>query len=33
MLTSGNLTALFGTLSGPLAKALGSSGGGLMSTL
>ena len=33
MLTAGNLTALFGTLSGPLAKALGSNGGGLTSTL
>ncbi len=33
MLTAANLTALFGTLSGPLAKALSSNGGGLMSAL
>ena len=33
MLTAGDLTTIFGTVSGPLSKALGSKGGGLLSTL
>ncbi|MGD0984403.1 MAG: hypothetical protein ABSA65_11390 [Acidimicrobiales bacterium] len=33
MLTEGDLTTIFGTVSGPLSKALGSKGSGLLSTL
>lgn len=33
MLTEGDLTTIFGTVSGPLSKALGSKGGGLLSSL
>jgi len=33
MLSEGDLTTIFGTVSGPLSKALSSGGSGLLSTL